>query len=72
MSPFTKLLLLLMIWLDMKSLAQSDTKIAGFGLENPPWDRLLIVVYTEQDLPLYRIITVFDAEGRWIDEYYGR
>ncbi len=37
-----------------------------------PWDRLLIVVYTEQDLPLYRIITAFDAEGRWIDEYYGR
>lgn len=35
-----------------------------------PWDRLLVIVYTEQDLPLYRVITAFDAEGRWIDEYY--
>jgi len=37
-----------------------------------PWDRLLIIVYTEQDLPLYRLITAFDAEGRWIDEYHRR
>ena len=37
-----------------------------------PWDRLLIIVYSEQDLPLYRIITAFDAEGRWIDEYFQR
>lgn len=37
-----------------------------------PWDRLLIIVYTEQDLPLYRIITAFDAKGRWIDEYYQK
>ena len=37
-----------------------------------PWDRLLIIVYSEQDLPLYRIITAFDAEGKWIDEYYKR
>jgi uncharacterized DUF497 family protein len=34
--------------------------------------RLLSVVYTEQDLPLYRIITAFDAEGKWRDEYYQR
>jgi uncharacterized DUF497 family protein len=37
-----------------------------------PWDRLLMIVYTDQDLPLLRIITAFDAEGRWVDEYYGR
>lgn len=37
-----------------------------------PWDRLLIIVYTEQDLPLYRIITAYDAEGRWRDEYEQR
>jgi len=37
-----------------------------------PWDRLLAVIYTEQDLPYYRIITAFDAEGRWHDEYYQR
>ncbi|NUO80043.1 BrnT family toxin [candidate division KSB1 bacterium] len=35
-------------------------------------DRLLIVVYTEQDLPLYRIITAYDAERSWLDEYYQR
>jgi uncharacterized DUF497 family protein len=37
-----------------------------------PWDRLLIIVYTEQDLPLFRIITAYDAEGRWRDEYQQR
>jgi len=37
-----------------------------------PWDRLLIIVYTEQNLPLYRIITAFDAKGRWVDEYYQK
>jgi len=31
--------------------------------------RLLAIVYTEEDLPLYRIVTAFDAEGRWSDEY---
>jgi hypothetical protein len=36
------------------------------------WDRLLAVIFTEQDLPLYRIITAYDAEGRWIDEYNQR
>ncbi len=36
------------------------------------WDRLLIIVYSEQDLPLYRIITAFDAKRKWIDEYYQR
>lgn len=33
-------------------------------------DRLLFVVFSEEDLPLYRIITAFDAKGRWIDEYF--
>ena len=35
-----------------------------------PWDRVLAIVYSEQELPLYRIITAYDAERRWIDEYY--
>lgn len=34
--------------------------------------RILYVVYSEEDLPLYRIITAFDAEGRWLDEYQQR
>ena len=28
--------------------------------------------YSEEDLPLYRLITAFDAEGRWLDEYQRR
>jgi uncharacterized protein len=35
-------------------------------------NRILVVIYSEEDLPLYRIITAFDAERRWIDEYYQR
>jgi uncharacterized DUF497 family protein len=31
--------------------------------------RVLFIVVSEDDLPLYRIITAFDAEGRWLDEY---
>jgi uncharacterized DUF497 family protein len=41
-----------------------------FWIGRTPWDRLLYIVYSDQELPLYRIITAFDAEGRWIDEYY--
>jgi uncharacterized DUF497 family protein len=37
-----------------------------------PWDRLLIVVFTDQDLPLYRIITAYDANEKWVEEYYAR
>lgn len=36
------------------------------------WNRVLVIVYTEQDLPLYRIITAFDAEGRWLNVYHQR
>jgi uncharacterized DUF497 family protein len=32
--------------------------------------RLLVVIYSEEELPLYRLITAFDAEGAWRDEYY--
>ena len=34
--------------------------------------RILAIVCSEEDLPLYRFITAFDAEGRWLDEYYTR
>ena len=34
--------------------------------------RVLSIVYSEEDLPIYRFITAFDAEGRWLDEYYTR
>ncbi len=37
-----------------------------------PWNRVLTIVYSEEELPLYRIITAFDAEGKWLDEYNGR
>jgi uncharacterized DUF497 family protein len=32
-------------------------------------ERVLVVIYSEEDLPLYRLITAFDAEGRWRDAY---
>ena len=35
-------------------------------------DRVLMVIYSEADLPLYRLITAFDAEGGWLDEYHKR
>ena len=31
--------------------------------------RVLVVIYSEEDLPLYRLITAFDAQGAWRDEY---
>ena len=34
--------------------------------------RVLAIVVSEEDAPLYRLITAFDAERRWIDEYYRR
>lgn len=34
--------------------------------------RILLIVYSEEDLPLLRIITAFDAEHRWADEYKQR
>ena len=36
--------------------------------------RVLVVVYSasQEDLPLYRLITAFDADGSLRDEYYSR
>lgn len=34
--------------------------------------RVLALVYSEEDLPFYRFITVFDAAGSLRDEYYRR
>ncbi|QTA87038.1 BrnT family toxin [Desulfonema magnum] len=34
--------------------------------------RVLTVICTEEELPLYRIVTASDAEGRWPDEYRRR
>lgn len=31
--------------------------------------RMLTVIYSEEELPVYRLITAFDAEERWVDEY---
>lgn len=33
--------------------------------------RVRQVVISEQDLPLYRIITAFDAAKAWLDEYHN-
>lgn len=34
--------------------------------------RVLQVIYTDEDAPLIRIITAFDASERWENEYLGR
>ena len=34
--------------------------------------RVLAVLYSEEELPLYRLITAFDAEGRLLNEYRAR
>ena len=34
--------------------------------------RVLAIVFSEEDLPLYRLITAYDAERRLLDEYYRR
>ena len=34
--------------------------------------RILAVICSEEELPLYRLITAFDAEGRFLDEYRAR
>lgn len=34
--------------------------------------RVLALVYPEEDSPLYRLITAFDAEGRFLNEYSHR
>lgn len=35
-------------------------------------DRILVVIYSEEELPLYRIITAFEAEGHWRHAYDQR
>lgn len=35
-------------------------------------DRILVVIYSEEELPLYRLITAFDAEGKWLNAYKQR
>lgn len=35
-------------------------------------NRILAIIYSDEDLPIYRLITSFDASGRSLDEYYRR
>ena len=34
--------------------------------------RVLAIVFSDEDVPIYRLITAFDAEGELLDEYYRR
>ena len=34
--------------------------------------RVLTVTYSDEDFPLYRLITAFDTKGSRLDEYYHR
>lgn len=31
--------------------------------------RVLFIIYSDEELPVYRIVTAYEAEGRWLDEY---
>ena len=39
-------------------------------VDRTPQNRVLAIIYSEEELPLYRFITAFNAEGKWLDEYY--
>ncbi len=56
--------------IESQSLVEHEERWIWIG--KTPWDRLLVVVYTDEDLPSLRIITAYDAEGKLIDEYYQR
>ena len=32
-------------------------------------DRVLSIIFSEEELPIYRLITAYDAERRFVDEY---
>ena len=34
--------------------------------------RVLAIVFSDEDVPIYRLITAFEAEGRLLDEYDSR
>ena len=34
--------------------------------------RILAIVFSDEDVPIYRLITAFEAEGSLLDEYYRR
>ena len=35
-------------------------------------NRVLAIVFSDQELPIHRLITAYDAERRLLDEYYKR
>ena len=35
-------------------------------------NRVLAIVFSDEELPIYRLITAYDAERRLLDEYYRR
>ena len=55
-----------------EELSPIEHEVRWMWIGKTHWDRLLAVIFTEQDLPLYRIVTAYDAEGRWINEYNQR
>ena len=35
-------------------------------------NRILAIIYSDEDLPIYRLITAFEARKELLDEYYRR
>lgn len=54
-----------------KNEADLDGEDRWFCIGQTKAGRLLVVIYIEE-FPLYRIVTAFEAEGRWKDEYQKR
>ena len=47
------------------SVFEIRTRLVGCTSEG----RMLLVVHTDEDAPLFRIVTAFDAPQEWIHEY---
>ena len=55
-----------------EELSPVEHEVRWLWIGKPLWDRLLIIVYTDEDFPVYRLITAYDARGRWENEYHQR
>ena len=61
-------------------MTRTDTKSLDPSVHDDRWilvaitasGRILTIVFSDEDVPIYRLITAFEAEGRLLDEYYRR
>ena len=53
--------------IEMRNDSNKEDRWISVGQTNE--GRVLVVIFTEEDLPLYRIITAYNAEGAYLNEY---